>query len=375
VNLLRLERESQGPTRSLQIPDLFVLLSQEKERLDYIMRSVPVGILLTNPEGVIALANHAVGAALGLTDVELREKKMFGSRQAGRTVRGLIQQSQAEGKPVTTPYEMEGRWFQIQVIPWAGGGQFLVVTQDIHDWFQLNRLKEDLISIISHEVKNPLTAVLNATHLLSSERAGPLNVAQARVATLIQENSEQIKSLLDDVVRLSRVYHMNVRQEPVALLPLVKAVHDRSLATLKGKLISWTESLEELTVHGDGAMLESLLVNLIGNAVKYTGIGGHVGVRLWSDGAWARLRVVDDGPGIPADEKDRLFSPFFRASNVKDQVAGTGLGLVISRNIAERLGGALTVVSPIPSEDAAFLGRVRPAARGSAFQVELPLAR
>jgi PAS domain S-box-containing protein len=375
VNLLRLERGSQGQARSLQSHELLVLLSQEKERLDYIMRSVPVGLLLTNAEGVIALANQAVGEALGLTDVELREKKMFGSRQAGRTVRGLIQKSQAEGKPVTTPYEMEGRWFQIQVIPWPGGGQFLVVTQDIHDWFQLNRLKEDLISIISHEVKNPLTAVLNAAHLLVTGRAGPMNEAQSRVAALVQENSEQIKNLLDDVVRLSRVYHLNVRQEPVALAPMVRAVHDRSAATVKGKLISWTENLEDLTVHGDSSMLESLLVNLIGNAIKYTGIGGHIGVKLWSDGALAKLRVVDDGPGIPKEEKERLFSPFFRASNVKDQVAGTGLGLVISRNIAERLGGSLTAISPIQPEDAALLGRVRPGTRGAAFQVELPLVR
>ncbi len=191
----------------------------------------------------------------------------------------------------------------------------------------------------------------------------------------MQENSEQIKNLLDDVVRLSRVYHLNVRQELVALAPMVKAVHDRSAATIKGKLIGWTESLEDLTVHGDASMLESLLVNLIGNAIKYTGIGGHVGVRLWSDGAWAKLRVVDDGPGIPTDEKERLFSPFFRASNVRDQVAGTGLGLVISRNIAERLGGSLTADSPIQPEDAAFLGRVRPATRGAAFQVEMLLAR
>jgi signal transduction histidine kinase len=375
VNLLRIERGGQGQSRSLQIPDLFVLLSQEKERLDYIMRSVPVGLLLTNAEGVIELANQAVGEALGLTDVELREKKMFGSRQAGRTVRGLIQKSQAESKPVTTPYEMEGRWFQIQVIPWPGGGHFLVVTQDIHDWFQLNRLKEDLISIISHEVKNPLTAVLNAAHLLASGRAGPMNEAQSRVAVLVQENSEQIKNLLDDVVRLSRIYHLNVRQEPVALVPMVRAVHDRSAATIKGKLITWTETLEDLTVNGDASMLESLLVNLIGNAIKYTGIGGHIGVKLWSDGAWAKLRVVDDGPGIPADEKERLFSPFFRASNVRDQVAGTGLGLVISRNIAERLGGSLTAVSPVQAEDASLLGRVRPSTRGAAFQVELLLAR
>jgi PAS domain S-box-containing protein len=373
--LQRWDRAGGGTARSLQRPDLLVLLAQEKERLEYVLRCLPIGLLLTDAEGVIAMANDAAAKALGLTDVELREKKIFGSRQAGRTVRGLIQKSLAEGKTVDTPYEMEGRWFQVEVIPWPGGQQYLLVTQDIHDWFQLNRLKEDLISIISHEVKNPLTAVLNAAHLLSSGRAGTLNEAQTRISVLVQENSQQIKRLLDDVVRLSRVYHLNVKTEPVALAPMVRAVHTRSAATMRGKLITWTESLEELTVRGETPMLDSLLVNLIGNAVKYTGIGGHVGVRLWSDGSRAILRVIDDGPGIPADERSRLFSPFFRASNVRDQVTGTGLGLVISRNIAERLGGSLTAVSPITPEDASFLGHVRAAAKGTAFQVELPLAR
>ncbi len=364
-----------GNAKSLQDPDLLVLLSQEKERLDYITRCVPIGLLLTDADGVIALANDAVAKALGVTDVEMRERKLFGSRPAGRAVRGLVEKATAEGKAVSTPFEMEGRWSQIEVIPWPGGKQFLIVTQDIHDWFQLNRLKEDLITIISHEVKNPLTAVLNAAHLLASGRAGELNEAQSRITQLVQENSQQIKSLLDDVVRLSRVYHLSVKTEPVAIAQMVRSVHARSASTLKGKVITWRESLEELTVQGEVPMLESLLVNLIGNAVKYTGIGGHVGVRLWSEGSWARLRVVDDGPGIPADEKSRLFSPFFRASNVREQVSGTGLGLVIARNIAERLGGSLTVNSPIAADDAAFLGLTRAGAKGSAFQLEIPLAR
>ncbi len=375
ASLVRWERSGSGAARALRQPDIFVLLAQEKERLEYIMRSVPVGLLLTDAEGVISLANDVAGRALGLTDVELREKKMFSARQAGRTIQGLIRKTQAEGKTVSTPYEMEGRWFQIQVVPWPGGEQFLVVTQDVHDWHQLNRLKEDLISIISHEVKNPLTAILNATHLLASERTGPLNESQARVAELIQDNSQQMKSLLDDVVRLSRVYHLNVKHEPVPVAPMIQAIHARTSPTLKGKLLGWTESLEEVTVGGEGPMLESLLVNLIGNAIKYTGIGGHVGVKLWADGGWAKLRVMDDGPGVPPEELDRLFTPFFRASNVKEQVAGTGLGLVISRNIVERLGGTLKGVSPITAEDAAFLGQVKHAARGTSFQVELPLVR
>ena len=97
--------------------------------------------------------------------------------------------------------------------------------------------------------------------------------------------------------------------------------------------------------------------------------GGTAGVREQGKG---QIRVMDDGPGIPPEEQQRLFQPFFRASNVRDQVAGTGLGLVIARNIAERLGGTLQVQSPLPPEDAAFLGLQRPATKGTAFQVDLP---
>jgi signal transduction histidine kinase len=269
---------------------------------------------------------------------------------------------------------MDGRWFQLQVVPWPGGAQYLVVTQDVQDWHQLNRLKEDLISIISHETKNPLTAVINAGHLLSSGRTGPLNESQKRVADLILENSRRIKNLLDDVVRLSRVYQLSVQQDPVPLKPILEKLRDGSRDMLHAKLISWREELSDITVSGEPRMVENLLTNLIGNAIKYTGIGGHVGIRLWHDDGLARLRVCDDGPGIPAKEKDRIFSPFFRASNVKEQVSGTGLGLVIAKNIAERMGGHITLESPIPAEDLSFLGLVRASRPGTAFQVDLPLA-
>ena len=374
-SLARLDQLEGARKKSRQVADLFVMLAQEKERLDYVMRSVPVGLLLTDADGAIALANDAAAQALGLTDVEIREHRIFRSRPQGQEILGLVQKARAEARAVSTPYQMEGRWFQLQVMPWPGGAQYLVVTQDIQEWHQLNRLKEDLISIISHELKNPLTAVINAAHLLASGRTGQLTESGGRMAEIVQENALKIRALLDDVVRLSRVYKLGDSQEPVVLSRVLRSLRDGYQDTIKGKLIGWREELQDLPVRGDAKMLENLFTNLVGNAVKYAGIGGHVGMRLWEEDGWARFRVCDDGPGIPPKEVDRIFSPFFRASNVRDQVAGTGLGLVIARNVAERLGGRLSLASPAAPEDFEFLGCPGSRQPGTAFQVDLPIAR
>jgi PAS domain S-box-containing protein len=370
--LARWERLEGALRKSRQVADLFVLLAQEKERLDNVVRSVPVGLLLLDRGGNIHLANDAAAKALGLSPVEVRENKVFAGRPAGRVLLGLLDKVRAEGKTVSTPYEMEGRWFQVQVVPWPGMTLFLVVTQDIQEWYGLNRLKEDLISIISHEVKNPLSAIVNAADLLAGGRPGPLNEPQARLAALILENARNIRGILDDVVRLSRLHHLKGEAERVPVKALIERIRDGHRDTLQGKLLTWREELEEVHLLCDAGMLENLLANLIGNAVKYAPIGGTVGVRLRRDGERVALRVLDDGPGIPPAERDRLFTPFFRASNVRNLVAGTGLGLVIARNVAERLGGRLDCTSPLTEEDRLFLGPASAARPGTAFEAVFP---
>ncbi len=351
---------------------LFVLLAQEKERLDFIIRSLPAGVLLCDGDGNILIANDNAQEALGLTGVEMREKKVFKGREAGRILLGFIQKAKRDGAPVVTPYEMEGRWFQIQVVPWPGATEFLVVTQDIQEWLRLNKLKENLISIISHEVKNPLTAVINAAGLLYEGRSGPMNKTQKRLATLIKNNGLAIREILDDVVRLSRVQTTGMPKEAVALAPLLRKIRGNFGDTIQGKSILWREVLREVKVGGDANMLSNLFTNLIGNAVKYVGIGGRAGLMVTGGSRGAGVRVMDDGPGVPEKEREKLFTPFFRASNVKRSVSGTGLGLVIAKNIAERLGGELVLESPLTEEDRNFLGCSEGDQPGTAIEVFLP---
>lgn len=358
--------------KSKWVSELFVMLAQEKERLDYVVRSIPLGILLCDEKGGILMSNDRVVKALGLTNVEIRERKIFRSREEGRFLLGLVAKAKTEGYGIETPCRLEGRWHNIGVTPWPGGGQFLVVTQDIERWFKLDKFKGDLISIISHELKNPLTAIINASHLMNEERAGSLNDNQKKMAMMIEDNGYKIRELLDDVVRLSRIEATGGKTDLVALKPLLIETRENFKRTIEGKGLVWKEELLEESVPGDRGMFVNLFNNLVGNAVKYVSIGGSAGIRMERDGGDICVRVIDNGPGIPEKDRPKLFTPFFRGSNVKESVTGTGLGLVIARNVVERLGGSLLLHSPLPPEDLFFLGVSGEEQPGSAFEIRLP---
>lgn len=360
--------------KSKWVSELFVMLAQEKERLDYVVRSIPLGILLCDERGGILMSNDPAAKALDLTNVEVREKKIFRGREEGRFLLGLVEKAAAEGQSVETPYRLEGRWHNIGVTPWPGGGQFLVVTQDIERWFRLDKFKGDLISIISHELKNPLSAIINASHLLSEERAGALNENQKKMAEMVEENGYKIRELLDDVVRLSRIEATGGATDLVALKPLLVETRENLKSTIEGKGLIWKEELIDESVPGDRGMFVNLFNNLLGNAVKYVSIGGSVGIRMERRGEDVSISVIDNGPGIPEKDRAKLFTPFFRGSNVKESVTGTGLGLVIAKNVVERLGGSMILHSPLPPEELFFLGVSGGEQPGSAFEVRLPAA-
>lgn len=372
LSLLRWEQVESHRKKARQVADLFTLLARQKERLGAVLEAVPVGIMLLEKTGQIELCNDEASRALGLTQVERAEKKLFTTRDAGRMLLGLLDKTAAEGRPVSSPLEIGGRWHQVDVSPLKEEGRYLVVAQDIHAWYMMAKAQQDLISVISHEIKNPLTAIINAADLLETERAGPLTEGQAKMVGLVLANGRSIRALLDDVSRLSRI---QLASRPalsiVAMAPLVeKAVNERrNLAEAKD--VAVRVEADECAVLGQASMLESLLANLVGNAVKYSAVKGHVGIELRQKGGGTVLKVMDDGPGIPPSEIEKIGTPFFRAGNVRDKIEGTGLGLVIVKNVAEHLGARFSIRSPLAREEMAFWNE-RCLGPGTVFEVAFP---
>ncbi|WP_392536042.1 ATP-binding protein [Nostoc sp. C117] len=246
------------------------------------------------------------------------------------------------------------------------------------DLIQLNRLKDEFLACISHELKTPLTAVLGLSRLLVDQQLGELNERQARYAGLIHQSGRHLMSVVNDILDLTR---METGQMDLTLAPVtIRAVCDRALSESKaihtqtGKTTSSSRSqnvrssapqfslsiepgLDQIVA--DELRLRQMLIHLLSNAFKFTEISGEIGLRVSRWEGWIAFTVWDTGIGIPEHQQHLIFQKFQQLENpLTRQFEGTGLGLVLTRALARLHGG-----------DVSFLSRE---GKGSQFTLLLP---
>ncbi|MFA6004117.1 MAG: GAF domain-containing sensor histidine kinase [Elusimicrobiota bacterium] len=209
----------------------------------------------------------------------------------------------------------------------------------------LNRMKSEFVSTVSHEFKTPLTSLSGFLSILVDGEVGPLNDKQNEFLRIAKQQVGRLTSLVADLLDVSRLEGgMDMEKVPVSLAAVVNASADthRHQAVEAGKTLQ-VESPERLPqVVGDSKWLGLAVDNLISNAVKFTRPGGRVDVRLEAKGEAVELCVADDGVGIHPEDQSRIFEKFFRARNRSEiAVPGTGLGLTIAKEVANRHGGRI----------------------------------
>ena len=209
---------------------------------------------------------------------------------------------------------------------------------------ELDRYKGELIATITHELKTPLTSILGHAELLED------SAAPAASVRAIGRNAERLQTLAEDLLLLAKVKdpHRPLIPRAVDLPALVHEVRDlfavlaerREVALLVGSVAP------DLRAWGDRDELERMLVNVVGNAIKYTPGGGSVTLGLHAEDGHAVFTCCDTGLGIAEDDHPTLFEEFNRSSNPDAQAQpGTGLGLAIVKRIVDRHGGSIRVVS------------------------------
>lgn len=222
--------------------------------------------------------------------------------------------------------------------------------------------RDQFLSVASHELRTPMTALLGYTHILRKALQGATDVQ--RPLGMIERQAQRLDLLVGqllDVARLQQGQFMLERQ-PLDLVVLVARVVDEfcvALPTPSACTVELTLPDSPVLVLGDANRLEAVVLNLLSNAVKYSPEGGTVQVRVSRTQSEATVEVEDSGIGIPAEAQAHLFDPFYRAHNVGSQISGLGLGLHIVAEIVRRHGGRVEVRS---------LEQV-----GSTFQAMLPL--
>jgi signal transduction histidine kinase len=227
---------------------------------------------------------------------------------------------------------------------------------------ELDRQKDTFVSSVSHELRTPLTSMVGYLELMRDGEAGELNEDQQHWLDIVDRNCHRLNDLIEDILVTSRMDtgRFSLTRGAVDLVGLVTTQVESIRATARSRGVELVMIAEQdlPSLQADEMRLGQLVDNLLSNAVKFTPDGGMVTTTIARRDTVERLEVADTGVGIPADELDKLFERFYRASTAS-AVAGTGLGLSIAKAIAEAHGGSISVASEIGV--------------GTTFTVDLPV--
>ena len=212
-----------------------------------------------------------------------------------------------------------------------------------------DRLKDEFVALVSHELRTPLTSILGYVDLVSDEDGGPVTDEQHRFLDVIKRNSQRLLRLVGDLLFVAQVESGKLTLEtgPVDLAGVARDCLEAARPRADEKEIALGLDVDSVSgFAGDRLRLAQLLDNLVSNAIKFTPSGGRVQLGVTERGGNAVVIVADTGIGIPAAEQKRLFERFYRAESANRlAIPGTGLGLTISKAIAEAHGGSISVAS------------------------------
>ncbi|MGA7625834.1 MAG: CHASE3 domain-containing protein, partial [Candidatus Acidiferrales bacterium] len=361
---------------------------RQKELLQLILQSIADGVVVADSNGKFLLFNAAAEQVLGIGATDTTPDQWsdrYGSYLPDgvtlyppnelplvRAIRGeSLDAAEVFIRNAKVP---DGRLISITGRPLKGedgalrGG--VVVFRDItlqksaeqallrakEEAERSNKFKDQFLSTMSHELRTPLNAVLGFSDLLSEGRYGPLNERQLRYVTHIHTGGHHLLRLINDILDLSKIEagRLELAIENVTVERTLREVLDavRPLAEKKSQTLSH-EAEPALAVRADSTRLKQVLINLVGNAIKFTPDGGCIELRGQLVDGKVRLEVTDNGPGIPPEEKKRIFEAFHRLRQAGKAQEGTGLGLAITQRLVELHGAELGLESQ-PGQGSCF---------------------
>jgi len=321
-----------------------------------------------------------VNADAGCVDGNARAAEIMGVAKAeipGRPLSSFVFADET-GRPAALPFLHYGHITRGEYVIRRPDGSFVsvevraalledghvqIIARDVSERRQIERAKDQFVSIVSHELRTPLTSIRGALGLLAAGRLDTAPGKKQRMLDLAASNTDRLIRLINDILDVERISSGNasLERQPLATAPLVEQAVDtlRPFAEKAGVDLEWVG--EDLEINADPDRITQTLTNLIGNAIKFSPAGSMVRVSVKRDRSFAQFAVTDEGRGIPADKLESIFERFQQvdASDSREK-GGSGLGLAITRGIVQAHGGRIWVDSAL--------------GRGSVFRFTIPLA-
>lgn len=338
---------------------LFMAVEESRRQLEAILNSTPDPVLVTDASNRLILANPAAGHVFGVT-IRRGERPEAERLIQVKALNELLQASSSErhSAEVSMP---DGRIYLAMASPMTAEEKTVgrvCILRDVTQLKEIDTLKSDFVSTVSHDLRSPLTLMRGYATML--EMAGELNEQQKNYAKMIVQGVDNMAKLVNNLLDLGRIeFGVGLQVESIPVLDILEHATSELQLQAKQKNISLGVELPRDLPHvieADQALLHQALYNLIENGIKYTPEGGTVTVHLQALPDALIFAVQDSGIGISENDQKRLFEKFYRGTNRDALIQrGTGLGLAIVRSIAERHGGKVWVESELGNGSVFFL--------------------
>lgn len=330
---------------ALENARLFSVVEAERSRLSAILRHAAEVILVTDVDNRLWLWSHAAADNFNILPED--RGRHVDSCVTNTTIRELFANAKEDTPLLHAEVDLEnGRSFNVQLSSIDHIGR-VAVMQDITHLRELDRLKSEFVSTVSHDLRTPLTTVQGYIDLMA--RVGHLNEQQRDFADKAMSSLSHITALITDVLDIGRIeagYDLDMQLCNINAL-VEETVEVNALQFEQAELEIRVElSGGRAWVLGNQQRLRQVLNNLLSNALKYTRPGGWVRIAVQSDDEYVTVRVEDSGIGIPIEEQPRIFERFYRVQSPEtEKTTGTGLGLAIVKSIVEKHKGRVWVQS------------------------------
>ncbi len=354
-----LEELAQQAAICLETADLYTEAETERRKLAAILEGTTDAVIVIDTGGQVLMINSAAGRAFVSANEALGRSLSFGIQHPA--LQALFEQAQAGGEAVTgelTTADERVRYASVSPIPDVG---WVVILQDITYLKELDRLKSEFVSTVSHDLRSPLTSVRGYADLV--RLVGAVSAEQQGFLDRIQHAVAHMTELINDLLDLAKIEAgIDMSKDSCSLADIAREVVEslQSNAATKGLDLQAEIGAGLPPVQGNANRLRQVVANLADNAIKYTPQGGQVHLRLARHEGEIVLSVTDTGIGIAPQDQQQLFQKFYRVKTPEtDGIPGTGLGLALVRSIVEQHGGRI------------WLHSVH--GQGSTFSVALPV--
>jgi two-component system phosphate regulon sensor histidine kinase PhoR len=348
-------------------------LADERNQILAIVENMSEGVLVLGPDGKVELFNRAIEEMVPLAG-RLRSGATLEELGADPRLVNCAREARETGQLAMTELgSLEAGEQVIAVVASqvsednlsAEGHGTVLVAHDITGARRIESMGRELVANASHELRTPLAAISSTAETLLN-RGTPRDREGREFLEVIVRQAERLRRTIANTLELSRIDALagSLKAEPLDVAYLVEEVAETFAGEVKSKeqRLEISAPADLPPVEGDGNMVSLALRNLVANAVRYTPAGGRIWVRALRDDGHVMFEVEDTGPGIPAEDRPRVFDRFFRGRNaVEAAEEGAGLGLSIVKRVAQAHGGGVTLRTPEGS--------------GSVFALRLPASQ